>query len=68
MTPSIDNPDVLIFCNGNGGEKGAKTQVFYESFDNTNQIVLSTIDIATGGDSSSDIDDGMFSIKIWTKV
>ena len=52
MTPSIDNPDVLIFCNGNGGEKGAKTQVFYES----------------GGDSSSDIDDGMFSIKIWTKV
>lgn len=68
MTPSIGVPDVLIFCNGNGGDKGAKTQVFYESFDNANQIVLSTVDIATGGDSSSDIDDGMFSIKIWTKV
>ena len=68
MTPSIGVPDVLIFCNGNGGDKGSKTQVFYESFDNTNQIVLSTIDIATGADSSSDIDDGMFSIKIWNKV
>lgn len=68
MTPSIGVPDVLIFCNGNGGDKGAKTQVFYESFDNANQIVLSTVDIATGADSSSDIDDGMFSIKIWTKV
>lgn len=68
MTPSIGVPDVLIFCNGNGGDKGAKTQVFYESFDNLNQIVLSTIDIATGADSSTNIDDGMFSIKIWTKV
>ena len=68
MTPSIGVPDVLIFCNGNGGDKGAKTQVFYESFDNANKIVLSTVDIATGADSSSDIDDGMFSIKIWTKA
>jgi len=57
---------VLILCNGRGGDKSGGAQAFYNTTDNVNVISISVFDQAFAP-SPIDIVEGMFELRIYDK-
>lgn len=57
---------VLILCNGRGGDKSGGVQAFYNTTDNVNTISISVFDQAFVP-SPIDIIEGMFELRIYDK-
>ena len=57
---------VLILCNGRGGDKSGGVQAFYNTTDNNTNIFLDILD-SNFAPSALDIIEGMFELRIYNK-